>query len=776
MMTAEKPMNFTAVWEDLITLTWDANGGAFSDTASQHTSLVAKNNPLAFYPEIPERPGYRFDTWVIASGANAGTIYRYTALPEDTVLEATWIQQVVVSFDMGPGFTRDSEEFDINKRWVDSLALNTTIYKDGNKVVVGYLTPDGTVYNGEALTQDLHLTAIWEDGLTVTLDANGGTINDATLPTTVLVKPNMPAALPSIDSLFTKDGYVGMDWTFADGTPYNYELITADTTLYAQYAVPVTVIIDGNGGKVLDPKDWTYKDQIIDKIKPNTTIRSLAGERQGYIFGGLLAPDGRIYSYQNIGSDITFKAIWGKAITVSFDMGPDVTRTSEIIAEGSKWVETKYTPGMNGLVVSYYTLPDGTRYTDQILKEDTKLTAVWEKMITVHFSAGDGRWVTTEFMDNLITVPAGTMPYDISGTDFTMFMQKDGMLWAGWNFADGTPADRVPLTEDTTLYARYGEAVEITFIYGGGTALQSSTMRFGKGYIGEISAPLRATDRFMGYRRPDGRYYPASHRFIVFDESMTLTAMWNEITATTEGDVALKFLPYSDGTQAEQIRANLKDSNFAIPLDQVFLYTEHVPGYTPSSDYGTQLPPPPPNTTRDIDSETYDVGFENLDGQRIQPAAGELVEFYVPLGDFDPNSIEVVHVGADGEEVVDSQVIGSSVYIKGPGFSYYVIRGAVLTPITPEETTSSTSASETTTTTAAGSSETTTTTTVAAGEASSTTTKAAESSSTAATTKSVPRTGERQAWPYALGGLLLVLAGFATILLRKNQRDETKLD
>ena len=684
-MLISEPMSFTAVWADEISVTWNANGGLFSDGSTKVITTAAKGSLPANAP-WPTREGYRWIGWGFADGPNKGKDCMYTPMSSDTNIDALWIEQITISLDMGPAVSRIDISLDKNTSWAEAPGnYFGDIFKDGNKFVVGYLTPAGTKYNGEKLTADTTLTAIWQEGIALTFDANGGTPVDPNSPLTRLANPNSPALLPSVDQLFKKEGYVGTHWAFADGRVVNYDIITEDTTLYAQYTLPITVTIDGNGGKLLDFEDGVLKDRIVKKeYPPNHSAPSdFDAQREGYLYGGLMTPDGRLYRSEKIGSDITLKALWGETITVSFDMGPEFTRSSEHIAKGSIWVDKDISMyqlvSADGKKISYYTLPDGTRYNGQQLSEDTKLTAVWTKVIFVKFDAGEGRWLDPQIaLNTTFAVAAGSYVEDGFGDDFTMMLQKDGELWAGWKYADGAPYMNEPLMEDTVLYARYGEPVEITFDYGGGLALQAKTMRFGKGHVGKIEAPLRGTDRFMGYRKPDGTYYPASQRTIEFDESMTLTAVWNEITETIEGDIAIKFNPIADGDQASQLQANLQDSNFDTPLDQISMYVDSVPDYDPVSEFGEPLPDSPEGMEVGVESEVYDVSFRNLQSEDLQPLPGQLVEFSAPLGNLVPETVEVLHVTPEGEVPVAAEVIGSNIYIKGDSFSYYIIRGAIL--------------------------------------------------------------------------------------------------
>ena len=59
-----RDMDFFAVWQEEVqtyTVTFDANGGAFSDGETTRTWTGAENDEQEIYPESPRRSGYLFD-------------------------------------------------------------------------------------------------------------------------------------------------------------------------------------------------------------------------------------------------------------------------------------------------------------------------------------------------------------------------------------------------------------------------------------------------------------------------------------------------------------------------------------------------------------------------------------------------------------------------------------------------------------------------------------------------------------------------------------------
>ncbi len=91
-----KDMTLYARWVEGSTVTFDANGGSFSD--QQQTVDVMVFDSVVSQPSNPSREKYRFDGW--STLADGSTTFDFNqVITADTILYAKWVEQITIQFE-----------------------------------------------------------------------------------------------------------------------------------------------------------------------------------------------------------------------------------------------------------------------------------------------------------------------------------------------------------------------------------------------------------------------------------------------------------------------------------------------------------------------------------------------------------------------------------------------------------------------------------------------------------------------------------------------------
>ena len=232
-------LTLTAKWEPIdCTVTFNANGGAFTDQATTHVrNDVDYGTALDPVSDKPEQDGYTFLGW--STNANA--------------TEADWVFDTGVSSTVTPTPVKE-----------ENLTLYA-VWQIQNRTIV-YQNEDGE-----------KATATVDYGTTITIDPNGGEYDDNNSFTSygpktdsfdITVGANITLANP------TRDGYTFTGWE------YNAE----NHRFAAQWEeIQYTVTLDANGGKIYGNDTLTRERSYSGTLGP-VPVNEM--QRDGYTFLG----------------------------------------------------------------------------------------------------------------------------------------------------------------------------------------------------------------------------------------------------------------------------------------------------------------------------------------------------------------------------------------------------------------------------------------------------------------------------------------------------------
>jgi uncharacterized repeat protein (TIGR02543 family) len=192
---------FYAIWDELLTVTYDGNGGVWYDWAEdpttgeyqtvtltqQQQTDVHRGRYDVGYGEWPEREGYAFRGWASTRDSQQASEWWTTEINGNTTFYAIWEKLMVVTYDAGDGyFWYDEQDKEYVTNYTHYARRNEIIrindWVEGSKPEREGYRFDGWLYNGDALrwvraSQDLTFTADWVKTYEVQLVANGGYFN-----------------------------------------------------------------------------------------------------------------------------------------------------------------------------------------------------------------------------------------------------------------------------------------------------------------------------------------------------------------------------------------------------------------------------------------------------------------------------------------------------------------------------------------------------------------------------------------------------------------------
>ena len=377
--------------------------------------------------------------------------------------------------------------------------------------------------NGTQITSQTVITsaitfyAHWHEDVTVTLQANGGTVT----PNTITVPYNTAVGtLPTP----TKANNTFAGW-YQDQqltTPATDQtVITEDTDFYAKWIPDVTVTLNANGGTVSPASITVGQGEEVGTLptptKANNTFAGWYQDQQ------LTTP---ATDQTVITQDTEFFAKWIPDVTVTLNAnGGTVSPASITVSQGDE-VGTLPTPTKTGNTF-------GGWYQDQqlttpatsttVITQDTEFFAKWIENITVTFNA-DGGTVTP----NTKTFPSGTAIGELPTPEYT------GYDFLGW-FTDNTYTTEVTtqtvFTTSTTIIAKWLETQDITVTFNadGGTVTPNSKTFAPGGAIGELPTPTKTDNLFVGWFT-DNTYQTEVTEETTFQESTTIIAKWVDET------------------------------------------------------------------------------------------------------------------------------------------------------------------------------------------------------------------------------------------------------
>lgn len=532
---------YYAKYIKLFKVTYDAGNGHFED--GQNTVTVdVEEDAYPYYKEPMSPEGMMFISWFDVDGNS----YQKTTIKEDTTFYAKYGNTIHVTFDAGKGHFENGDKTKIVK-----MPEGVRVY--GGSVI----SPDGMLFdgwydeNGKSLywsdfKKDVTYYARYVKALTITFKANGG-IGDTF---TATVGEGNYYSSENFDSKFTHpDGKVLIGFQDEETGKfyklgYGYQFFN-DATLLAQWADPVTVTLDCNGGT-------TSKGSLVQETwAKNTTLShdSILDEKpvkEGMIFTGwhLDSVDGPKIDPQTIvfDRDTVVYASYSKAVHININLDDLGMKSKSIeVAKGEsvKLRDICYVSAPEDKEIVGYRI-DGTNTIinenqELVFDKDINLTAVVKNKIKLTYdSNGAGFDSINEY---------------VSSSDYSCFYNvfgktPKGKYFAGWaaNSPDGvvytSATNGMPFTEDTTLYAVWKDGCTIHLDLGegvNGSIRNGDVVKKGTSFsLDDIRVEQNPNGKKLaGWRIDEDPKVIGVYSFLIINKDITVHAVWEDVTNIT---------------------------------------------------------------------------------------------------------------------------------------------------------------------------------------------------------------------------------------------------
>ena len=562
-----------AVWKLNPSLTYDANGGAFTVPAERVYPAAGETVIVASF--VPVLEGQVFDGWSEDSEAVSAT-YRagesFVMQDTDTVFYAVWKKaQYSVTFDVAEGYsvTGLSGTYYYGEEVTFEVAGNLPkVYVNGQRIEAGANKLYTFILNG-----DTHVAVADGSKLSLIYSANGGT-NAPWDNTAYDAETSATVSSSEPDRL----GYTFIGWATdanAEQAEYTageeFNLSGEDAVLYAVWQANVyTISYDKNGGEgVMTDDPFSYGTA--------GALTQNAYERAGYTFmGWAVSADGAVVygdganvsdlCTQN-GGNVILYAVWERTVTViSFYSEDGTTVNAPIsVAYGDPLSSAGLVaPTRIGYIFAGYgTQPGGAG--ELIFDADLNVVYVnnWDKNVleltlypqwkpisyTVVYINGQN------ILGRISAVYGVT--FDLSLAETLGITVPGGYHFAGWatipsaqiaTYTDGqTIADALTLTDgdEVFLYAVFAVNEKYSVVYNAN---------------GGINAPVDDNKYYEGETVTFGNVIPKLEGYVF--------AGWSYDPNSTTVD-----FPYEDGKFT-------KESSVAMPKGGLLLYAVWTPGDT----------------------------------------------------------------------------------------------------------------------------------------------------------------------------------------------------
>ena len=508
--------DFYATWTKLISLTYNANGGAFDgwysdESSSEHYRNTWTEQEYRLENWRPQREGYLFLGWTTdAAHKDDGT----AALCSDTltlhesddniVFYAVWSPAPVVTYDANGGawdWTEDTTyseayepgEYHFYMSSPEREGYEFLGWSEDPEAVEGEYDFDYTV------TGDVTFYAIWDELAVVTYDADGGTFPDNNEVITWYARPGSILFVGQEIEEPSREGYRFLGWNY-NGMHAGKIRVTGDITLTAEWEQLFTLTFDCNGG-TLDA------EEIITAECEDGLVLDLGTEldeptRLGYVFLGW-ALNGELQNRVRVTEDMTLVAQWEQVGTCTvtvmanggcFDDDPDITQRAVTLTVGDKLENVFLYINM-----SHPSEEEELRYTyfywdadcsgdpipkDFIVTEDITVYSAWAPRGDVLLHGNTGRVILYGSNLDYFRVVCG-QGHELRLHDYDENVcTEDGREFLGWYYDPECtiPADDTILVNarETHVYAKWSDEPghTVTFDGNGGTIWGRNTISF----------------------------------------------------------------------------------------------------------------------------------------------------------------------------------------------------------------------------------------------------------------------------------------------------------
>ena len=316
-----KNTTFYAKWITPVTITFNANGGKFSDDKAKKTFSGIKGQELRQNVDYPTRSGYSFAGWYTDSTLKTAVYdpYHYEVKKAAT-LYAKWVKNVTITFNAGKGVLFNEKGAEVKTRKIGyakgySPLSNPAGYWTGHWYTGaggdggGYWYPvpwyEGYEFAGwytdskltkefdpnTVLTKNITLYAKYVkynsgiSWITITIDANGGTITNDHSNKFEIIKNSILYSNSYRSYIAAPKGKAFVGFTTTKNDPKTLvdvtnKVFTKNSTVYAYYDTEYTVVLDANGGFA---NSGSYYDGYVYSVFNLQVVKVRKGNTVGII-------------------------------------------------------------------------------------------------------------------------------------------------------------------------------------------------------------------------------------------------------------------------------------------------------------------------------------------------------------------------------------------------------------------------------------------------------------------------------------------------------------
>ena len=540
-----------AVWErDEVTLTFNANGGTFSDGTTTYKEITIDAGTKLTEDLLPEisYEGYSFTGWYWPGGTDRLNITE-TTFANPATFTAYWdINEYTVTFwANGGAWEGIGDTYPVTVEHgstvVEANGADITAPEREEMAFTVWLDEDGNIFDPktDAVTGNLRLTAQWDDVYyKVTFDYGNG--QASTVQTVKKGENATPPATPEYDGFEFQYWYIdGVGTEYVFSTP-----VESNFTLKAMW-IPKTYIVTINAGAndaVLNINnapvtsgpiftvEVTYGQTIADA---NVVLNNPT--RDGYTFSGWYANGAVWTSDTSITSDIEVTASWNAGrYKIAFDLSgaPGTAPAAQTVGHGGT-VGKPADPSWEGHEFLGWFLKDSDApwdFSNTVIASATLYAGWRNSSYKVSFEGNggtftaNGNWTGSYSED----VQSG---YRVSAKIANP--TRDGYTFAGWFDEDGNAWNAsTVITGSVTYYAKWdANSYELTLYANGGAYADGSNVKVYPASettpIGNVEIPTREGYVFRGwYTRTDGGERVEFETTSTLDKDTILYAHWTE--------------------------------------------------------------------------------------------------------------------------------------------------------------------------------------------------------------------------------------------------------
>ena len=474
-----------------------------------------------------------------------GNSYQKTTIKEDTTFYAKYGKTIHVTFDAGKGHFENGDKTKIVKTPEGVSVYGGSVISPDGMVFDGWYDENGKSLYWSDFKKDVTYYAHYVKALTITFKANGG-IGDTF---TATVGEGNFYSSENFDSKFTHpDGKVLIGFQDEETGQfyklgYGYQFFN-DATLLAQWADPVTVTLDCNGGT-------TSKGSLVQETwAKNTTLSydSILDEKpvkEGMIFTGwhLDSVDGPKIDPHTIifDRDTVVYASYSKAVHININLDALGMESKSIeVAKGEsvKLRDVCHVSEPEDKEIVGYRIDGTNTIIDEnqelVFDKDINLTAVVKNKIKLTYDSNGAGF------DSINEYVSSNSSYFYNVFDKT----SKGKYFAGWaaNSPDGvvytSATSGMPFTEDTTLYAVWKDGCTIHLDLGegvNGSIRNGDVVKKGTSFsLDDIRVEQSLNGKKLaGWRIDEDPKVIGVYSFLIINKDITVHAVWEDVTNIT---------------------------------------------------------------------------------------------------------------------------------------------------------------------------------------------------------------------------------------------------